>query len=125
MIEYLAEFLANESNRIVFCLGLILALMIIDLITGVMKAAWFTSDFNFSRLRQGIALKFSEMLFLVAAVPTVAVLNNQLVSYAVLFPLFAVFIYSEWKSIIQNCKGMGGDESAYEKILDLFKSKND
>lgn len=119
---------STQECRVLFVLALIAIAMVVDFITGTI-AAFINPDIDFKSKAgiNGILRKIASMMVLIVFLPISTLLPNG-TDMALIYTLYAGYLFFEVKSIIENIEKNGTDTTLFKNILEKIsnnKMKND
>lgn len=119
--DYLNGLLETDDTKVVYLIGLIAVMMIIDYLTGC-YAAWSSPkiDFRSKEGINGIVRKLASLLLLIVCVP-LSVLLPAGVGVASLYVLYAGYLFAEFTSVLENFKKLGLNIGPFENFLGKLK----
>ena len=116
MFEVLREFVATEDGLVLFLLGLIVSLEIIDFATGTF-AAIINPDIEYkSKVGiNGLIRKILGIMLLIVLIPMSVLLPEQ-TGVAFLYTIYVGYVVLTFKSLVENYGKAKGNTTIFENV---------
>ena len=117
MFEFLRELIATEDGLILFLLGLIVVMEIIDFLSGTF-AAMINPDIDYrSKIGiNGLIRKIMGIILLTVLIPMSVLLPEQ-TGVAFLYTIYVGYLILTFKSLVENYGKAKGDTSIFANVI--------
>lgn len=117
IFEYMRHLTASEDGLVLFLLGLIVIMEIIDFVTGTFAAIINPKIEYKSKIGiNGLLRKISGVFLLLVLIPMSVLLPEQ-TGVAFLYSIYLGYIVFTFKSLVENYGKMKGETSIFENAL--------
>ena len=117
MFEFLRELIATEDGLILFLLGLIVAMEIIDFFSGTFAAIINPGIEYQSKVGiNGLLRKIQGIVLLIVLIP-ISVLLPEQTGVAFLYTIYVGYLILTFKSLVENYGKAKGDTSVFENVV--------
>ena len=117
MFEFLRELIATEDGLILFLLGLIVAMEIIDFFSGTFAAIISPGIEYQSKVGiNGLLRKIQGIILLTVLIP-ISVLLPEQTGVAFLYTIYVGYLILTFKSLVENYGKAKGDTSVFENVV--------
>ena len=117
MFEFLRELIATEDGLILFLLGLIVAMEIIDFFSGTFAAIISPGIEYQSKIGiNGLLRKIQGIILLTVLIP-ISVLLPEQTGVAFLYTIYIGYLILTFKSLVENYGKAKGDTSVFENVV--------
>lgn len=117
MFEFLRELIATEDGLILFLLGLIVAMEIIDFFSGTFAAIVSPGIEYQSKVGiNGLLRKIQGIILLIVLIP-ISVLLPEQTGVAFLYTIYVGYLILTFKSLVENYGKAKGDTSVFENVV--------
>ena len=121
MFDFLREFIATDDGLIIFLLGLIVVLEIIDFFSGTLAAIINPSIEYKSKIGiNGLLRKIQGIVLLTVLIPMSILLPEQ-TGVAFLYTIYIGYLILTFKSLVENYGKAKGDTSIFANVADTFE----
>ncbi|HFU3678676.1 TPA: phage holin family protein [Streptococcus suis] len=116
MFDFLRELIATEDGLVLFLLGLIVILEIVDFLSGTF-AAMINPDIEYqSKIGiNGLIRKMMGIILLTVLIPMSVLLPEQ-TGVAFLYTIYVGYLILTFKSLVENYGKAKGDTSIFENV---------
>ena len=116
MFDFLREFIVTEDGLILFLLGLIVTMEVVDFLSGTF-AAMINPDIDYrSKIGiNGLIRKIMGIILLTALIPMSVLLPEQ-TGVAFLYTIYVGYLILTFKSLVENYGKAKGDTSIFENV---------
>ncbi|MGQ7536896.1 phage holin family protein [Streptococcus suis] len=116
MFDFLRELIATEDGLVLFLLGLIVTMEIVDFLSGTF-AAMINPDINYqSKIGiNGLIRKMMGIILLTILIPMSVLLPEQ-TGVAFLYTIYVGYLILTFKSLVENYGKAKGDTSIFENV---------
>lgn len=116
MFEFLRTMIATDDGLILFLLGLIVAMEIVDFLSGTF-AAMINPDIDYrSKIGiNGLLRKIQGIVLLTVLIPMSVLLPEQ-TGVAFLYTIYVGYLILTFKSLVENYGKAKGDTSIFENV---------
>lgn len=121
MFDFLREIIATEDGLVLFLLGLIVVLEIVDFLSGTF-AAMINPDIDYqSKIGiNGLIRKMMGIILLTVLIPMSVLLPEQ-TGVAFLYTIYVGYLILTFKSLVENYGKAKGDTSIFENVTAAFE----
>lgn len=121
MFEFLRELIATEDGLVLFLLGLIVVMEIVDFLSGTF-AAVINPDIGYqSKIGiNGLIRKMMGIILLTVLIPMSVLLPEQ-TGVAFLYTIYVGYIILTFKSLVENYGKAKGNTSIFENVTAAFE----
>ncbi|QBX21079.1 endolysin [Streptococcus phage Javan553] len=121
MFDFLRELIATEDGLVLFLLGLIVTMEIVDFLSGTF-AAMINPDIEYkSKIGiNGLIRKMMGIILLTVLIPMSVLLPEQ-TGVAFLYTIYVGYLILTFKSLIENYGKAKGDTSIFENVTAAFE----
>lgn len=121
MFDFLRELIATEDGLVLFLLGLIVVMEIVDFLSGTF-AAMINPDINYqSKIGiNGLIRKMMGIILLTILIPMSVLLPEQ-TGVAFLYTIYVGYLILTFKSLVENYGKAKGDTSIFENVTAAFE----
>ena len=117
MFEFLRELIATEDGLILFLLGLIVVMEIIDFFSGTVAAIISPGIEYQSKVGiNGLLRKIQGIILLTVLIP-ISVLLPEQTGVAFLYTIYVGYLILTFKSLVENYGKAKGDTSVFENVV--------
>ena len=117
MFEFLRELIATEDGLILFLLGLIVVMEIIDFFSGTFAAIISPGIEYQSKVGiNGLLRKIQGIILLTVLIP-ISVLLPEQTGVAFLYTIYVGYLILTFKSLVENYGKAKGDTSVFENVV--------
>ena len=117
MFEFLRELIATEDGLILFLLGLIVVMEIIDFSSGTVAAIISPGIEYQSKVGiNGLLRKIQGIILLTVLIP-ISVLLPEQTGVAFLYTIYVGYLILTFKSLVENYGKAKGDTSVFENVV--------
>ena len=117
MFDFLRELIATEDGLILFLLGLIVAMEIIDFFSGTFAAIINPSIEYSSKIGiKGLLRKIQGIILLTVLIP-ISILLPEQTGVAFLYTIYIGYLILTFKSLVENYGKAKGDTSVFENVV--------
>ena len=117
MFDFLRELIATEDGLILFLLGLIVAMEIIDFFSGTFAAIINPSIEYRSKIGiKGLLRKIQGIILLTVLIP-ISILLPEQTGVAFLYTIYIGYLILTFKSLVENYGKAKGDTSVFENVV--------
>ena len=117
MFEFLRELIATEDGLILFLLGLIVVMEIIDFFSGTVAAIISPRIEYQSKVGiNGLLRKIQGIILLTVLIP-ISVLLPEQTGVAFLYTIYVGYLILTFKSLVENYGKAKGDTSVFENVV--------
>ncbi|MDG3137301.1 phage holin family protein [Streptococcus suis] len=121
MFEFFRKMIATEDGLILFLLGLIVVMEIVDFLSGTFAAIINTSIEYKSKVGiNGLLRKMLGVILLTILIPMSVLLPEQ-TGVAFLYTIYVGYIILTFKSLVENYGKAKGDTSIFENVTAAFE----
>lgn len=117
MFEFLRELIVTEDGLVLFLLGLIVTMEIVDFLSGTF-AAMINPDIDYrSKIGiNGLIRKIMGIILLTVLIPMSVLLPEQ-TGVAFLYTIYVGYLILTFKSLVENYGKAKGDTSIFENVI--------
>ena len=117
MFDFLRELIATDDGLILFLLGLIVTMEIVDFLSGTF-AAMINPDIDYrSKIGiNGLIRKIMGIILLTVLIPMSVLLPEQ-TGVAFLYTIYVGYLILTFKSLVENYGKAKGDTSVFENVV--------
>lgn len=121
MFDFLRELIATEDGLVLFLLGLIVTMEIVDFLSGTF-AAMINPDIEYkSKIGiNGLIRKMMGIILLTVLIPMSVLLPEQ-TGVAFLYTIYVGYLILTFKSLVENYGKAKGDTSIFENVTAAFE----
>lgn len=121
MFDFLRELIATEDGLVLFLLGLIVIMEIVDFLSGTF-AAMINPDIEYkSKIGiNGLIRKMMGIILLTVLIPMSVLLPEQ-TGVAFLYTIYVGYLILTFKSLVENYGKAKGDTSIFENVTAAFE----
>lgn len=120
MFEFLRNVIATEDGLILFLLGLIVTMEIIDFFSGTFAAIINPAIEYKSKIGiNGLLRKIQGIVLLIVLIPMSILLPEQ-TGVAFLYTIYIGYLILTFKSLVENYGKAKGDTSIFENVTNAF-----
>lgn len=121
MFDFLRELIATEDGLVLFLLGLIVIMEIVDFLSGTF-AAMINPDIKYkSKIGiNGLIRKMMGIILLTILIPMSVLLPEQ-TGVAFLYTIYVGYLILTFKSLVENYGKAKGDTSIFENVTAAFE----
>ena len=121
MFDFLRELIATEDGLVLFLLGLIVVMEIVDFLSGTF-AAMINPDIEYkSKIGiNGLIRKMMGIILLTVLIPMSVLLPEQ-TGVAFLYTIYVGYLILTFKSLVENYGKAKGDTSIFENVTAAFE----
>lgn len=121
MFDFLRELIATEDGLVLFLLGLIVVMEIVDFLSGTF-AAMINPDIGYqSKIGiNGLIRKMMGIILLTVLIPMSVLLPEQ-TGVAFLYTIYVGYIILTFKSLVENYGKAKGNTSIFENVTAAFE----
>ncbi|MGQ7395558.1 phage holin family protein [Streptococcus suis] len=121
MFDFLRELIATEDGLVLFLLGLIVVMEIVDFLSGTF-AAMINPDIEYkSKIGiNGLIRKMMGIILLTFLIPMSVLLPEQ-TGVAFLYTIYVGYLILTFKSLVENYGKAKGDTSIFENVTAAFE----
>lgn len=120
IFEYMRQLTASDDGLVLFLLGLIVIMEIIDFVTGTFAAIINPKIEYKSKIGiNGLLRKISGVFLLLVLIPMSVLLPEQ-TGVAFLYSIYLGYIVFTFKSLVENYGKMKGETSIFENALETI-----
>ncbi|MGQ7513585.1 phage holin family protein [Streptococcus suis] len=121
MFDFLRELIATEDGLVLFLLGLIVIMEIVDFLSGTF-AAMINLDIEYkSKIGiNGLIRKMMGIILLTVLIPMSVLLPEQ-TGVAFLYTIYVGYLILTFKSLVENYGKAKGDTSIFENVTTAFE----
>lgn len=121
MFVFLRELIATEDGLVLFLLGLIVVMEIVDFLSGTF-AAMINPDIEYkSKIGiNGLIRKMIGIILLTVLIPMSVLLPEQ-TGVAFLYTIYVGYLILTFKSLVENYGKAKGDTSIFENVTAAFE----
>ena len=117
MFDFLRELIATEDGLILFLLGLIVSMEIIDFFSGTFAAIINPSIEYRSKIGiKGLLRKIQGIILLTVLIP-ISILLPEQTGVAFLYTIYIGYLILTFKSLVENYGKAKGDTSVFENVV--------
>lgn len=126
MIGYSKLMMENEYGKMLFWLIFILAIMLVDILTGFIQAC-VNKNIKSGKMSTGLLKKSAILMVLIIIIPF-TILLPDIVSTTIIITVYTLETINEFYSIMENLVNMGVEIKPFKpfiKLLDIYKNDNE